>query len=272
MFLLPLSSTCMPGGAEERVVRHLIMGLFNSISRQTWCDVITCWASVSDWNVMYQLLLCANSTLITFGQLSFLNSDSTSCKMNTRNRLTCPVNITYNLMFPKTRRSQSSRYQLYLNRCGFRDLPQDDNAPLVIWTHFLPFLVHLYHRRGWGNFKVFKSRPCRKCMQFFLTQPLKTFSLHLNTSRMSSMSVVRTLMPSMLAIVQIGTNWSLSIWDIKYKSFERFSLNHRTNWCRLEPSWIGNTSKLWHKQARNALRQRDSHGSIFSWVFDPQIS
>lgn len=38
------------------------------------------------------------------------------------------------------------------------------------------------------------------------------------------MSVVRTLMPSMLAIVQMGTNWSLSIWDIRYKSFERFSL------------------------------------------------
>lgn len=35
-------------------------------------------------------------------------------------------------------------------------------------------------------------------------------------------------MPSMLAIVQIGTNWSLSIWDIRYKSFERFSLKRKT--------------------------------------------
>lgn len=42
---------------------------------------------------------------------------------------------------------------------------------------------------------------------------------------MRSMSVVSTLMPSMLAIVQIGTNWSLSIWDIRYRSLERFSLN-----------------------------------------------
>lgn len=32
------------------------------------------------------------------------------------------------------------------------------------------------------------------------------FYLHLNTSKMRSMSVVRALMPSMLAIVQIGTN------------------------------------------------------------------
>lgn len=29
------------------------------------------------------------------------------------------------------------------------------------------------------------------------------------------MSVVSALMPSMLAIVQMGTNWSLSIWDIR---------------------------------------------------------
>lgn len=177
MFLLPLSSTCMPEGAEERVVRQFIVRLFNSISRQTWCDFITCWASVSDWNVMYQLLLCANSTLITFGQLSFLNSDSTSCKMNTRNHLTWLVNITYNLMFPETCRSQSSRYSLYLNRCGFRDFPQDDNAPLVIWTHFLPFLVHLYHRRGWGKFRVIKSRPHLKCMQIFLTHHILNFQL-----------------------------------------------------------------------------------------------
>lgn len=42
-------------------------------------EAVTCWASVSDWNVMYQLLLCANSTLITLGQSSFLNRDSTSC-------------------------------------------------------------------------------------------------------------------------------------------------------------------------------------------------
>lgn len=55
--------------------------------------LFTCWASVSDWNVMYQLLLCANSTLITFGQLSFLNSDSTSCELHTKNGLTLQVNI-----------------------------------------------------------------------------------------------------------------------------------------------------------------------------------
>lgn len=42
---------------------------------------------MSDWNVMYQLLLCANSTLITFGQLSFLNNDSTSCELNRKNTL-----------------------------------------------------------------------------------------------------------------------------------------------------------------------------------------
>lgn len=39
--------------------------------------------------------------------------------------------------------------------------------------------------------------------------------VHLRTSKMRSMSVVRTLIPSMLAIVQMGTNWSLSIWDIR---------------------------------------------------------
>ncbi len=43
---------------------------------------------MSDWNVMYQLLLCANSTLITFGQLSFLKSDSTSCELDTKNGFT----------------------------------------------------------------------------------------------------------------------------------------------------------------------------------------
>lgn len=41
-------------------------------------DFLTCCASVSDWNVTYQLLLWANSQLITLGQLSFLNSAFTS--------------------------------------------------------------------------------------------------------------------------------------------------------------------------------------------------
>lgn len=41
-------------------------------------DTLTCCASVSDWNVIYQLLLWANSQLITLGQLSFLNSAFTS--------------------------------------------------------------------------------------------------------------------------------------------------------------------------------------------------
>ena len=50
---------------------------------------------------------------------------------------------------------------------------------------------------------------------------------HLKTSRIRSMSVVSALMPSMLAMVQMGTNWSLSIWDIRYKSFERFSLKDK---------------------------------------------
>lgn len=60
----------------------------NLIEYQEKCSFtfITCWASVSDWNVMYQLLLCANSTLITFGQLSFLNSDSTSWELNTQKK------------------------------------------------------------------------------------------------------------------------------------------------------------------------------------------
>lgn len=54
--------------------------------------------------------------------------------------------------------------RLYLNRRGFRDLPQDDDAPLVIRTNFLPLLIHLYHRRGCREFKALKSRPMH--MQF----------------------------------------------------------------------------------------------------------
>lgn len=38
----------------------------------------TCRASMSDWNVIYQLLLWANSTPNTFGQFSLLNRSSTS--------------------------------------------------------------------------------------------------------------------------------------------------------------------------------------------------
>ncbi len=41
------------------------------------------------------------------------------------------------------------------------------------------------------------------------------FVLPRSTSRIRSISVVSSLTPSILAIVQIGTNWSLSIWDIK---------------------------------------------------------
>ena len=37
----------------------------------------------------------------------------------------------------------------HLDRRGFRDLPQNDNTALVIWTHFLSLLVHLDHRRSW---------------------------------------------------------------------------------------------------------------------------
>lgn len=102
-------------------------------------------------------------------------------------------------------------------------------------------------------------------MQIVLTHtPSYTFHLHLNTSRMRSMSVVRTLMPSMLAIVQIGTNWSLSIWDIRYKSLERFSLNHKmTNPCRLAFSW-----DIVHfvKKTYKALRQLLFLGAQFTWI------
>lgn len=59
----------------------------------------------------------------------------------TNNVLTLAVNI---INLTKQYLFQSC---LYLNRCGFRDLPQDDNAPLVIGTHFLTLLIHLYHRR-----------------------------------------------------------------------------------------------------------------------------
>lgn len=47
------------------------------------------------------------------------------------------------------------------------------------------------------------------------------------------MSVVRTFMPSMLAIVQMGTNWSLSIWDMRYKSLERFSLKQNDKFMQV---------------------------------------
>lgn len=55
---------------------------------------------------MYQLLLCANSTLITFGQLSFLNSDSTSCKVKRMisllNTQTPPKHIHQQVVFTST--------------------------------------------------------------------------------------------------------------------------------------------------------------------------
>lgn len=49
-------------------------------------------------------------------------------------------------------------------------------------------------------------------------------SIPRSTSRMRSMSVVRALISSKQAMVQMGTKWSLSIWDIRYRSFDRFSL------------------------------------------------
>lgn len=48
----------------------------------------TFWASISDWNVMYQLLLCANSVLNTLGQFSFLKRASTSCEIDTSHTIT----------------------------------------------------------------------------------------------------------------------------------------------------------------------------------------
>lgn len=183
-------------------------------------EVLTCWASVSDWNVMYQLLLCANSTLITFGQLSFLNNDSTSWGRQKQLSYTRGASAEFDMYC----------WSNYLNGCSFRDLTQNDNAPLVIRSHFLPFFIDLYHRRCWGCRQVhYKCVQPRHSMSH-----LKTSNLHLNTSKMRSMSVVSTLIPSILAMVQIGTNWSLSIWDIRYKSLERFSLKWQaTNPCQL---------------------------------------
>lgn len=56
----------------------------------------------------------------------------------------------YNYVFSALMACQSNGFFclfFYLNRCGFGNFSQNDNAPLVIRTHFLPFLIHLYHRR-----------------------------------------------------------------------------------------------------------------------------
>lgn len=53
----------------------------------------------------------------------------------------------YNYVFSALMACQSNFFFSYLNRCGFGNFSQNDNAPLVIRTHFLPFLIHLYHRR-----------------------------------------------------------------------------------------------------------------------------
>ena len=67
---------------ENGMSVHLVYQILNAEfhKRKSDSGLLTCWASVSDWNVMYQLLLCANSTLITFGQFSFLKRASTSWK------------------------------------------------------------------------------------------------------------------------------------------------------------------------------------------------
>lgn len=151
---------------------------------------------------MYQLLLCANSTLITLGQLSFLNKASTSWykqKTHTCNR------------FQQYWVHSTPDNMRYLNRCCFRDFSQDDDATLVIWPHFFALLVNLDHRWCCRNQQKWHQReaPWQKYNNKWIRR------LHRSTSKMRSMSVVRTLIPSMLAIVQMGTNWSLSIWDIR---------------------------------------------------------
>lgn len=81
------------------------------------------------------------------------------------NGLTLEVNViklTKQYLFPSF---------LYLNGCGFRDLPQDDNAPLVIWTHFFTLLIHLYHRRGWGKFNLLTFRHITNATCFSVHPP-----------------------------------------------------------------------------------------------------
>lgn len=38
---------------------------------------------------------------------------------------------------------------IYLYRCCFRDLTENDNTSFVVWSDFLPPFIHLYHRRSW---------------------------------------------------------------------------------------------------------------------------
>lgn len=214
MFSLPLSSTCRP-------VRRIRASVLLRVWERVWeCVCLTCWASVSDWNVMYQLLLCANSTLITFGQLSFLNSDSTSCEVSTHTHTRV-----WDLMFsPQALHNRCAQVSItstgVVSGTSLRIIIQR----LWLGRTFSPFSSTCTIGEAEGCLQVNKLRHTHRGGRSFELKSY-VFLLHLNTSRMRSMSVVSTLMPSMLAIVQIGTNWSLSIWDIRYRSLERFSLN-----------------------------------------------
>ena len=73
----------------------------------------------------------------------------------------------------------------HLDRSGFRDLPQNDDAALVIWTHFLPLLVHLDHRRSWKSSGQ-TSTPASHRQTEYMTTPAPKVS---NISRLTSQDV-----------------------------------------------------------------------------------
>lgn len=143
-FSLPLLNTCKPTrDQKQQVIRKFTIQKFTE----------------GDCGVKYLLSICV-----------WLECDVpviVVCKLNTDHLWTVVIFeqwlhlleirfkhtlwSTPNNIIPNITYFQCVLSNIHLYRCGFRDFSQDDNAPLVIRTHFLPFLVHLYHRRGCGG-------------------------------------------------------------------------------------------------------------------------
>lgn len=150
MFLLPLSNTCMPRGVQGRIMSE-IHGLLRKDRVETfhfalpaerrcligmWCTSCCC-AQTQHWSLLDS---CHFWTVPPLP----VNNISKGFKY-------VKISILIAIWCIQRQCGCVCTGQPYLNRSGFRYLPQNDNAPLVIRTHFLPFLIHLYHRRGWGG-------------------------------------------------------------------------------------------------------------------------
>lgn len=106
----------------------LTLGLYSKLNKSgVLKSRLTCCASISDWKVMYQLLLWANSALNALGQLSLLNRASTSCERDgtntssthTRSVLTCNNSLVFIVTFTSTGVVSGTSLRMMIQRLWF---------------------------------------------------------------------------------------------------------------------------------------------------------